>query len=234
MAHEIVRYLQDFPAPFDLYITIVDTSFTRTAQNLFNQAFLPNLKILRVLNVPNRGRDVAPWVLGMRPYQAAYDLFCHIHSKDSAHFDFRDEWRHYLFNNLIRADSAAEIINAFTEHSDIGCIFPSIYAKLRQVMISVGDPLHGSKHEYDLICEMLRRMGLGEEFCRSDLFFSGGTMLWYRPHALRQLFTCELQLNEFAAEPVGVGGTLAHAMERIPAIIAERNGYTTKSLTRYS
>ena len=100
-------------------------------------------------------------------------------------------------------------------------------------MTSVGDPLHGSGHEHDLICEMLRRMGLGGEFCRSDLFFSGGTMLWYRPHALRQLFTCELRLDEFAAEPVGVGGTLAHAMERMPAIIAGRNGYTTKSLTLY-
>ena len=233
MAHEIVRYLQDFPAPFDLYITIVDASFAHTARNLFSRAFLPNLEKLLVLNVPNRGRDVAPWVLGMRPYQAAYDLFCHIHTKNSAHFDFRDEWRRYLFDNLIRPDSAAEIINAFAEHPDIGCIFPSIYAKLRQVMTSVGDPLHGSGHEHDLICEMLRRMGLGGEFCRSDLFFSGGTMLWYRPHALRQLFTCELRLDEFAAEPVGVGGTLAHAMERMPAIIAGRNGYTTKSLTLY-
>ena len=74
----------------------------------------------------------------------------------------------------------------------------------------------------------LRRMELGGEICRSELFFSVGTMLWYRPHALRQLFTCELHIEEFAAEPIGVGGTLAHALERLPALIAVRNGYAAK------
>lgn len=75
VAHEIVRYLQDFPVPFDLHITITDASFAATARNLFSRAFLPLVREVRVLTVPNRGRDVAPWVLGMRPYQAGYDLF---------------------------------------------------------------------------------------------------------------------------------------------------------------
>ena len=85
---QIVRYLQDFPVPFDLHITITDASFAATARNLFSRAFLPLVREVRVLTVPNRGRDVAPWVLGMRPYQAGYDLFCHIHSKESAHIGF--------------------------------------------------------------------------------------------------------------------------------------------------
>ena len=59
-------------------------------------------------------------------------------------------------------------------------------------------------------------------------------MMWYRPPALRQLFACELGLEEFAEEPIGVGGTLAHAMERLPAVVCARNGYAACSLTRYA
>ena len=234
VAHEIVRYLQDFPVPFDLHITITDASFAATARNLFSRAFLPLVREVRVLTVPNRGRDVAPWVLGMRPYQAGYDLFCHIHSKESAHIGFGDEWRAYLFDNLIRSDSVAEIISSFENDPGLGCLFPDIHPKVRQVMTGVGAPLYGSEHEYAVICDMLRRMELGGEICRSELFFSVGTMLWYRPHALRQLFICELHIEEFAAEPIGVGGTLAHALERLPALIAVRNGYAAKSLTRHA
>ena len=40
-----------------------------------------------------------------------------------------------------------------------------------------------------------------------------------------------LRLEEFAEEPIGTGGTLAHAMERLPALIAARNGYMVRSFT---
>ena len=86
-------------------------------------------------------------------------------------------------------------------------------------------PPIGLKNEEEDACMLLRRMGLRGEICRSELFFSMGTMLWYRPDALRQLFSFALELEEFAEEPVGVEGTFAHAIERLPALIAERNGY---------
>ena len=234
LAHEIIRYLQDFPAPFDLYVTITDALFTRTALNLFNRTFIPNAETVRVQEVPNRGRDVAPWILGMRPHQGSYDLFCHLHGKESKHMGFGDEWRKYLFDNLIRSDTVSEILNIFEENKDIGCIFPAIHPKVRLVMTHVGAPLYGSEHEYDLIRDMLERMGLDGELRLSELFFSVGTMLWYRPRALRQLFTFDLRLEEFPEEPIGVGGTLAHAMERLPAVVAARNGYAARSLTRHA
>ena len=135
---------------------------------------------------------------------------------------------------MIKADAATEIINIFTSYPEVGCIFPAIHDKVRKVMIDVGAPLYGSEHEYGLICELLRRMGLRGELCRSELFFSVGTMGWYRPKALRQLFACDLHLEEFAEEPIGVGGTLAHAVERLPALLAARNGYSARSFTRHA
>jgi lipopolysaccharide biosynthesis protein len=231
MAHEIVRYLQEFPTPFDLYVTITETDFSRTIRNLFSRSFLPGVQTARILHVPNRGRDVAPWILGMRPYQAAYDLFCHIHSKESAHMGFGDEWRKYLFDNLIQSEAALEIIDFFEEYPDLGCLFPAIHAKLRQFMTDNNISACGVENESEQICGLLRRMDMRGELCRSELFFSAGTMLWYRPQALRQMFTFDLSLAEFAEEPIGVGGTLAHAIERLPAVVCARNGYAAYSLT---
>ncbi len=234
VAYEILRYLQDFPTHFDLFVTICDADFAPTAQQLFSAATLPQVQQVHVLTVPNRGRDVAPWVLGMRPYQEKYDVFCHIHSKESGHMGFGSAWRTYLFDNLILADSVREIIGCFEQDATLGCLFPAIHPGVRNVMTDVGVPLYGSEKEYAMICDMLCRMGYNEELRREDLLFSVGTMFWYRPQALRQLFTCNLQLEEFAPEPIGIGGTLAHAMERLPALVATRNGYTARSFTPHA
>ena len=232
MAHEIVRYLQDFPVNFDLYITITEKLYIRTIENLFSRSFIKNINKLSVLLVENRGRDIAPWILNMRNYQASYDLFCHIHSKASTYSNYGNEWRTYLFDNIIRKDAVSDIINIFSEHPDMGCVFPAMFSKLRQTFLDFNVPLYGSEYEYSLICNMLHRMGLTGELCRSELFFSGGSMMWYRPQALHQLFTVDLELDEFAEEPIGVGGTLAHALERLPSVVAMRNGYTVKTVTR--
>ncbi len=233
-SHEIVRYLQDFPVPFDLYITLTEPAYEHTVRNLFSRAFIPDREALHVLHVPNRGRDIAPWILSMRQYQEPYDLFCHIHSKASIYSIYGDEWRKYLFDNVIGADAVADILNVFDDYPRMGCVFPAMFSKLRQTFIGLSVPLYGSEHEYGLICDMLRRMGMNGELCRSEIFFSGGTMMWYRPQALCQLFSVELSLEEFPQEPIGEGGTLAHAMERLPAVVASRNGYMVRSVTRKS
>lgn len=71
---EFLCYLKDFPAPFDLIITITDAKAEGAIQNLCD-TLLPNLKKLIVLAVENRGRDVAPWLVATRLYQKDYDLF---------------------------------------------------------------------------------------------------------------------------------------------------------------
>ena len=119
-------------------------------------------------------------------------------------------------------------------NSSIGCIFPPIYPKLKKVMIDVGVPLYGSEHEYEMICSMLKRMKLPTNYCRYEQFFSVGTMFWYRPNALAQIFSCGLEYLDFPPEPIGVGGTLAHAFERIPPLVASRNGFKSYSFAEFA
>lgn len=232
LAAEILRYLRDFPAPLDIYVTITDRKAERTVANLFSRDCIPNAKSVCVLSVPNRGRDIAPWVLGMRPYQSGYELFCHIHAKESPHFDFGVAWRRYLFSNLLLRDAMGDILALFYQRPWLGCLFPPVFPPLATFMNARGIPPSGLDGECRMACALLRRMGLRDELCRSELFFSMGSMLWYRPNALRQLFTIDLRLEEFAEEPIGVEGTMAHAIERLPTLLAERNGYQVGSFMR--
>lgn len=222
---EMLCYLHNFPVPLDIFVSLTRGDAADAARHLFCRACIPQLRQARICVVPNRGRDVAPWVLGMRPFQSAYTLFCHIHAKESPHFDFGAAWRRYLLNNLLLPDAVAEILALFREQPRLGCLFPPPFPPLAALMKCHDIPPIGLKNEEEDACMLLRRMGLRGEICRSELFFSMGTMLWYRPDALRQLFSFALELEEFAEEPVGVEGTFAHAIERLPALIAERNGY---------
>ncbi len=88
-----------------------------------------------------------------------------------------------------------------------------------------------SKEEYRMITGLLARMGLPATYGRNEQFFSGGTMFWYRPQALQPLLECGLRFEDFPEEPIGVGGTLAHALERVPPLVCTRRGYRVRSLT---
>ena len=45
------------------------------------------------------------------------------------------------------------------------------------------------------------------------------------------LLECDLRFEDFPEEPIGVGGTLAHALERVPPLVCTRRGYRVRSLT---
>ncbi|WP_308599136.1 rhamnan synthesis F family protein [uncultured Desulfovibrio sp.] len=231
LAQEFSRYLQQFPVPFDVFVTHVKTADRCHLQTLFNQDILPLANAVTIVQTPNRGRDVAPWLSGVGQELQKYDLCCHVHAKESVQMGFGPSWRAYLLDNLLRPDAVRMTLAAFAKDPLLGCVFPSIYTCLRDVMLHVAVPLYGSDEEYRMITGLLTRMGLPATYGRNEQFFSGGTMFWYRPQALQPLLGCDLRFEDFPEEPIGVGGTLAHALERVPPLVCTRRGYRVRSLT---
>lgn len=226
LAGEFLRLLRRFPVPFDLFLTLTDEHACAAARRLFTPSLLPTVREVHALLVENRGRDVTPWIIGMRPFQQRYNLFCHVHGKQSPHFSFGDDWRRYLLHHLLHPAAVCGILGQFDANPRLGCLFPPICPELLDCMRAGHISPGGHDGEIPAAEAILRRLGLPPELCRADLCFSAGTMYWYRPEALRQLFSFDLASEEFPVEPIGVGGTIAHALERLPVPLARHNGYT--------
>lgn len=235
LLEEFICYLKEFPVKFDLIITTTNPESNGTIRTL-SKKLLPNLVRIMVINVENRGRDVAPWLVSTKPYQADYDLFCHLHGKASTEYDdgVGDNWRRYLFDNLIECHSAAEIIESFEENEEIGCIFPKYYSYIGNLCTSLNIPLIGEFGEKEMIEALMQKMQINRLFSRDDLLYSCGTMLWYRPDALKLLFDLGLTTESFPEEPIPNGGTIAHAIERMPGLVCSSQGYTTVMYNRPS
>ena len=146
---------------------------------------------------------------------------------------FGQQWRQYLLKNLIQKDIVWDIINIFNNDESVGCVFPEIFTPLKQFCINNNIDQQGEFNERAIIQDLLSKMGFEHTFVKSDLFFSEGTMLWYRPKALKKLFDLNLTYNSFPQEPIGVGGTIAHAIERLPALVCGLDGYKPVCYSRY-
>ena len=189
---------------------------------------MPNLQNICIKITPNRGRDVAPWIVGLNQEQRNYDIFCHLHTKESNHFEFGKRWKDYLIQNLISKESFFEIFNIFLQNPKIGHISPASFSELKSFMTNLNINIFGVDNEYLLISDLLKKMGISNEINKANMFFSMGTMMWYRPKALQPLFDVGITYQDFPEEPIGVGGTIAHAIERLPAFVCQENGYLAK------
>lgn len=231
LLQEFIRYLKIFPAHYDLFISIVEKRKLKPVlKTILNKQVLPNLDKLTIIEMENRGRDVMPWLIGTREYQNNYELFCHLHSKESSQYggEIGTQWRHYLLDNLLGKKAFTAISNIFTTNQNVGCVFPNIYPDLANIFYH-GTPLMGETSDnYRLMEKYLSKLGIESTIDRGDLLFSVGTMLWYRPDALKPLFNSTIQINDFPKEPIPFDGTLAHAIERMIPFAAKSQGYKVR------
>jgi FMN phosphatase YigB (HAD superfamily) len=219
-----IQRLKKWELPFDLYITICDEKYFHIIKILFNNEIIPRLNQLHIKVVPNRGRDVAPWIIGFGKELQNYNYVCHVHSKSSPHFTWGNKWRDYLLDNLIENESVVDIINIFENNKKLGLIFPPIYEKIYNIWIT-----NTHLEDIDRInCnKLLKKMGINRYISRGEYYFPVGTMFWYRTNSLAQLFKLGLKIDDFHSEPIPITGTIAHAIERILSLVAEEGGYKT-------
>ncbi|GHU40707.1 hypothetical protein FACS1894190_07940 [Spirochaetia bacterium] len=226
MYPEFISLLADFPYPFDLHITVTNLLCKDIVISVFSKRLLPALNQTNVIITPNRGRDVAPWIIEMRDIHKRYDVFCHIHTKKSFHFsDFNRKWKDYLYNNLISPEAAIDIMKLFKEDSTIGIVYPPMIKDIFDIHFNNE---HTPMQEEHIISKLLAKLNLPQVAARNEVLFSAGTMFWYRPEALEKLLCGTISYNDFPEEPVGTGGTLAHAIERLPSYIAGLKGFKTR------
>lgn len=213
---EIADYFSNMPYKFDALISIIDSSAREKIQEIFEK--IPNVEKCIVRTVPNRGRDVAPFIIGFGDILDNYDFIAHVHSKKSLYTGSEQKkWRHYLFDALLGNSSRIKkIFNAFVEDKKVGLIYP---APAENVPYAAFTWLSNRESGYFL----LNRIGV--PLNTTDYFdFPAGTMFWARTSALKKFLQAGLTIEDFPEEHGQNDGTIAHAFERSVALTTLAEG----------
>ncbi|RIY01373.1 glycosyltransferase [Aureimonas flava] len=202
----------------DLFLT-TDTAEALTALRGASRGYAKGR--VELLQVPNRGRDIAPFLTALGPGTLrGYDLVGHLHGKRSLHTvgvdpTYGERWRTFLWEHLLgdAFPMADRIAAAFDADPALGLVFPE-------------DPnLVGWDGGREVASGLAARMGVASPLPHA-FDFPNGTMFWARPAALEPLFALGLATEDYPPEPLPKDGTLLHALERLLPFSAEAAGYT--------
>ena len=222
-AEQMIGWLSHLPADllagsageFDLLISVPQAEYGGDGRALraleqYFAAALPLVRRVVARALPNRGRDVAPWVVGFRDHLvllAPQDLVLHLHSKKSSHGSYHAGWMTYLGHCLLGSEAVArQMLACFAQDPALGLLAPAYWPQLRRA------PHYG--RSWGLADDLSRRMGFGpaDPICPD---FPAGSFFCARAAVLRPFLDLGLSYQDFPQEQGQICGTPAHAIERL-------------------
>ncbi|WP_372370690.1 rhamnan synthesis F family protein [Candidatus Uabimicrobium sp. HlEnr_7] len=216
-SNELCNYLNDLDYPLDIFISTTTEKNITTIGSIFEKYSKGSVDIECV---PNQGRNISAFLLMEKRYKN-YDYIGHVHTKKSQDLTTQssDAWRNFLFQHLLSKDAFAFTLSLFADNEKLGLLFPE-------------DPrLPGwsSLANKNLALELLKKID-HHLTLPQHIEFPIGAMFWARRKALEPLFDLKLQPQDFPEEPLGIDGTLAHAIERLFPYLCEISGFTWETL----
>lgn len=197
------KRLESINEPFDLFVTI----------NERDKDFKPAIGNKRATTfvLPNRGRDVLPFLYVARRLQAAgYEYVLKLHSKKSKHRQDGSDWLSDVLQNLLPDSATVDAVISTLQKTDTGLIGPAGHlVSLKRHMGSNQAILE------NLLARAYDKPTAAKTLARAEYFpYFGGTMFWARLDALNALLSLHLMPDDFQSEHGQVDGTTAHAVER--------------------
>jgi lipopolysaccharide biosynthesis protein len=167
----------------------------------------------RLAPVPNRGRDILPFLTSLAWARPHYDVFIKLHSKRSPHLADGDQRRSQLLSPLTDPALAERAINRFAADPKLGML------ATRAAQATLGDHavLVNNRATLDTLARHLAFTYDG------DTRFAAGSMFWGRVSAFDRLLKAEPV--PFERELARIDGGLAHAYERAFAAIVASAGF---------
>jgi hypothetical protein len=225
LSEELFRYLNNIPEPCTVFIS-TDTAVKAQILRQTAKRCLRHSLEIRVL--PNRGRDIAPWLVGFADRMREVEVGLHLHTKKSPHSGSKTgAWRRFLLEGLVGSPEIVETHLNILSSARIGASFVEHFPPLvRGGTINWG-------HNFELTRDLLLLCDV-EISDQTPVEFPSGSMFWFKTRALLPLLELDLRFEFFEPESGAVDGTVAHAIERAFLYIIEAAGYgwvetTTKS-----
>jgi lipopolysaccharide biosynthesis protein len=204
-------YLQSIPEPFDLFISIPAES------NQIRQKMSNDYPDSYIYSCPNHGRDIAPFLEILNAIQGCnYEFICKIHTKKSLHLKDGDQWRNWLFAELLGDQKRVlEILHSFESDDSLGLITPEGYL---YSAIDINSFIN--QRWIQKLSEML---AVDLHDFRFD--YPAGSMFWCRARTMQKLAAAGIRTENFEPERCQLNHTLAHGIERIFGVLVMEQGY---------
>lgn len=206
MWDKLKEVLNRIDVEYDLYITVPEEHKDIQIKKINSQHKNTNIVV-----VPNRGRDVLPFVMLMNRIRHLdnYDYILKLHTKKSKHRGDGDVWFDDVLNQLLPKQGIQSIVKALSDQST-GSIGPANH------IVSLSRHMGGNR---DAVVQLVESM-TGKKYAtivdnEAKYPFFGSTMFWCRLDFLDPLLDLYLLPSDFQAECSQIDGTTAHAIERI-------------------
>ena len=228
MLEELLQLADTIPVKYDF----IATTETDEKKSFIEKAVAGRKNvgkvIVRVVE-KNRGRDMSSLFITCRDLFIGdrYELVCRLHTKKSPQVAAgrANTFKRHMFENLLNSRGyTTNVLDMFHDNPWIGVAVPPL--------VHIGYPTMGhawfsNREKAEIFKEGLN---LKVDFDTETPIGAFGTMFWFRPQALRKLFTHPWSWEDFNPEPHHVDSGLAHVLERLICYVAQDAGYTTQQI----
>ncbi|MBQ8912842.1 MAG: rhamnan synthesis protein F, partial [Lachnospiraceae bacterium] len=196
---ECARYASSMPDGCDMYLTTNTEEKKIKIEEEFSK--LPHGK-LDVRVVPNRGRDVGPFLVEFRPYLKDYDYVCHVHDKKAGQSkpgSIGLSFAYKCFENVLKSkEYVSNILDVFEKNERAGLLSPP-------------PPNHSDYYftlglewgsNYENTAKLAKELGMDVSIkADKEPIAPLGSFFWARAKALYPLFEKEWTYDDFPEEP---------------------------------
>lgn len=215
MMQDVCERLANIPQPFDLYVS---TNQSAKCSDIKRQlrSLLPHVKKIVVTRVPNRGRDIAPFIVQFGKHLSRYDIIGHFHTKKSIHNPELRSWCTDVLDLLLGkpGSNGGHVAHIFEKLRATAKI---VYPEGRQEILQ--DRARWADNR-DIAQTILQRYTKWSVDDFPVIEFPEGSMFWARGRCLQDMLRLPLTFDDFPPEPIPADGTLAHALERLILVFA--------------
>lgn len=224
LAEMCCHYAMSMPEDIDIYVTVPDEKKLKNAKTAFACLEKRNIEF-RI--VGNRGRDVAPFLVGCKDIIPKYDLIAKVHDKkvyQVVPMSIGDSWGFTCFENMLKNETFVHnVISAFENNPFLGMLTPPV-------------PVHGPYYpttgkgewgdNFKVAEELAHKLGLKVDVnAAKEPVAPLGSFFWVRTKALKTLFDYDWEYEDFPPEPIPDDATVLHAIERTYPFCVQNEGY---------
>lgn len=218
------KYVEAMPANADLYIT---TNSEENAKLIREKYADIDCRNLYVKVVPNRGRDIGPFLVELQNHLDEYDIVCHAHDKKAGQVSpgsIGVSFGYKCFENTLGSkEFVHNVLALFKKNERAGLLMPPP-PNHAEYYITMG--LEWGIN-YENTKKLLSDLGIVAPINeRKEPISALGSYFWARTDAIKPVFDAKTwTYDDFPEEPIADDGTFMHALERVYPFAAQSRGY---------